>query len=130
MRSARPIVCMRSGVRVLGMDERRLPMWMRVGNVPFVLVIRLYRVTLSPFIGGQCRYEPTCSRYGLDAYRLYGPIRGTRLTLSRILRCHPFVKGGYDPVPIPEDGANGHEASDAQRKGPQDHESTPSRPTP
>ncbi|MCC5824422.1 MAG: membrane protein insertion efficiency factor YidD [Phycisphaerales bacterium] len=78
----------------------------RLGNIPFVLLIRLYRVTLSPFIGGQCRYEPTCSRYGLEAYRLYGPVRGSLLTLRRILRCHPFVKGGYDPVPLPDDPPN------------------------
>ena len=83
--------------------EHRLGLWARLGNAPFVLLIRVYRVTLSPFIGGQCRYEPTCSRYGLDAYRLYGPIRGTRMTLGRVLRCHPFTKGGYDPVPIPDD---------------------------
>jgi len=76
---------------------------MRAGNLPFVGLILLYRITLSPFVGGQCRFEPTCSRYGLDAYRLHGPIRGTRLTVGRILRCHPFSKGGYDPAPIPDD---------------------------
>lgn len=76
----------------------------RVCNAPFVLLIRLYRVTLSPFVGRQCRYEPTCSGYGLEAYRLHGPVRGSLLTLRRILRCHPFVKGGYDPVPLPEGG--------------------------
>lgn len=75
----------------------------RAGNVPFILLIRLYRVTLSPLIGDQCRYEPTCSRYGLEAYQLHGPVRGSLLTLRRILRCHPFVKGGYDPVPLPDD---------------------------
>lgn len=82
----------------------------RVGNLPFVLLIRLYRVTLSPLIGGQCRYEPTCSRYGLEAYRLHGPVRGSLLTLRRILRCHPFVKGGYDPVPLPDDPPEPHPA--------------------
>ncbi len=114
------------------MAERRLPMWMRVGNVPFVLLIRLYRVTLSPFIGGQCRYEPTCSLYGLDAYRLYGPIRGTRMTIGRILRCHPFVKGGYDPVPIPEvdDADTDQGGSIEARKGHREDESTPSSQTP
>lgn len=76
--------------------------WARAGNVPFVLLIRLYRVTLSPLIGNQCRYEPTCSRYGLEAYRLHGPVKGSSLTLRRILRCHPFTKGGYDPVPPPK----------------------------
>ncbi len=70
-------------------------------NLPFVGIILLYRATLSPFIGGQCRFHPTCSRYGLEAYRLHGPVRGSLLTLRRILRCHPFVKGGYDPVPLP-----------------------------
>ncbi|MEQ8317037.1 MAG: membrane protein insertion efficiency factor YidD [Phycisphaerales bacterium] len=61
--------------------------------------IRAYRVTLSPFVGGQCRFEPTCSRYALEAYHTHGPFKGTRLTLWRLARCHPFIKGGYDPVP-------------------------------
>ncbi|RMH26596.1 MAG: membrane protein insertion efficiency factor YidD [Planctomycetota bacterium] len=74
-------------------------------NLPFVGIILLYRATLSPFIGGHCRFHPTCSRYGLEAYRLHGPVRGSLLTLRRILRCHPFVKGGYDPVPLPTRGA-------------------------
>jgi uncharacterized protein len=76
----------------------------RLGNVPFVFLIRLYRLVLSPVIGGQCRFEPTCSVYGLEAYRLYGPIAGTRMTIGRICRCHPWNKGGFDPVKIP-DGA-------------------------
>ena len=72
----------------------------RAGNVPFVLIILLYRVTLSPFIGKQCRFEPTCSLFGLGSYRRFGPVRGTWLTICRICRCHPFNKGGYDPVPL------------------------------
>lgn len=67
---------------------------------PFIALIWIYRLTLSPLIGGQCRFEPTCSRYALDAYRRHGPLLGTRLTLRRILRCHPFHPGGYDPVPF------------------------------
>lgn len=62
-------------------------------------LIWLYRVTLSPFLGGQCRYQPTCSQYAIDAIREYGPWRGAWMGARRILRCHPFVKGGYDPVP-------------------------------
>ena len=114
------------------MGERRLPMWKRIGNLPFVLMIRLYRVTLSPIMGGQCRYEPTCSVYGLEAYRVYGPIRGTRLCVGRILRCHPFVKGGYDPVPIPDedDAVDALSGVSTARKGHREDESTPSRPTP
>lgn len=69
-------------------------------SFPFIALIWAYRITLSPFLGRHCRFEPTCSRYGLDAYREHGPIRGTWLTARRILRCHPFSKGGYDPVPI------------------------------
>lgn len=67
---------------------------------PFIALIWVYRATLSPLIGGHCRFEPTCSQFGLDAYRRYGAIKGTLLTARRILRCHPFSAGGYDPVPI------------------------------
>ena len=82
-------------------SRRELSVWAKVINAPFIAAILLYRATLSPFIGGQCRFEPTCSRYGLEAYRLHGPLRGTWLTASRVLRCNPFTKGGYDPVPWP-----------------------------
>jgi putative membrane protein insertion efficiency factor len=81
----------------------------RVSNVPFVLGILLYRVTLSPFIGRQCRFEPTCSVYGLTAFRRYGPARGLWLTVRRVGRCHPFHRGGYDPVPLPAGGRTGGE---------------------
>lgn len=70
---------------------------------PFIAVIRVYQWTLSPIVGRQCRYEPTCSHYGVRAFTLHGPVRGAWLTARRILRCHPFAKGGYDPVPIPDD---------------------------
>lgn len=72
----------------------------RALSLPFIGLILLYRVTLSPFLGGQCRFHPTCSIYALAAYRAYGPVRGTVLTVARLARCHPFTKGGYDPVPI------------------------------
>lgn len=88
----------------------------RVCSLPFVGLIWVYRFTLSPFIGGQCRYEPTCSRYGLEAYRYHGPIRGTVLTLRRIGRCHPLAKGGYDPVPIPESEKSSEPADGGELK--------------
>jgi len=92
----------RPGLAASSLVAARLPLWARLGNLPFVTLIRVYRVTLSPVLGGQCRFEPTCSLYALEAYRLWGPLRGTRLTVSRIARCNPFTRGGFEPVPIPE----------------------------
>lgn len=68
---------------------------------PLIAGVWAYRVTLSPILGGQCRYEPTCSRYALEALRLHGGPRGAWLTLRRLARCHPFTRGGYDPPPLP-----------------------------
>ena len=67
----------------------------------FVLLaaIRLYQLTLSPFIGQSCRFEPTCSRYMAGCIESQGPLRGVWLGLARIARCHPFHAGGYDPPP-------------------------------
>ena len=62
-------------------------------------VIEGYRLVLSPFLGGFCRYQPTCSAYGAEAIRCHGAARGGWLALRRIGRCHPFHRGGYDPVP-------------------------------
>jgi putative membrane protein insertion efficiency factor len=64
-----------------------------------LMPIRIYQITLSPFLGGHCRYEPTCSHYAIEAIKEHGPWRGGWMALKRLLRCHPFVKGGYDPVP-------------------------------
>jgi len=72
---------------------------------PLILFVRAYQVTLSPFLGGQCRYHPTCSAYAIQALKDYGPIKGSSLAIRRILRCHPFAKGGYDPVPAPKNNA-------------------------
>ena len=71
----------------------------KAGSNGLLLLIDLYRVTLAPLIGGFCRYEPSCSRYADEAVRRHGPRRGAKLALRRLLRCHPFHKGGYDPVP-------------------------------
>ena len=64
-----------------------------------ILLIRIYQVTLSPFIGRNCRYIPTCSNYGIEAIKKYGAIKGGWLTFKRILSCNPWGGSGYDPVP-------------------------------
>ena len=62
-------------------------------------VIKIYQYTLSPLTGANCRYYPTCSTYALEAVEKYGCLKGSVLAVKRILRCHPFHPGGYDPVP-------------------------------
>lgn len=71
-----------------------------------IALIRVYRYLLSPWIGGQCRFEPTCSVYAMQALELYGAWRGSWLAVRRLLRCHPFCPGGEDPVPGHEDNKN------------------------
>jgi putative membrane protein insertion efficiency factor len=69
---------------------------------PLIALVRLYQVTLSPFLGGFCRFQPTCSAYAIDALRQHGALRGSWLAARRLLRCHPFGGHGYDPVPRKE----------------------------
>ena len=65
-----------------------------------VFLIKTYQLTLSPrFSHGACRYTPTCSQYALEAVQIHGALKGSWLAFLRILRCNPFFKGGYDPVP-------------------------------
>ncbi|MEE0236387.1 MAG: membrane protein insertion efficiency factor YidD [Bacteroidales bacterium] len=66
---------------------------------PFIFLIRLYQVCISPLKQPCCRFTPTCSQYALQAFRKHGPIKGLYLTVRRILRCHPWGGSGYDPVP-------------------------------
>ena len=65
----------------------------------FILLIRLYQLALGRYLGGACRFQPTCSNYAIDAIRNCGAINGLALGAWRILRCNPFCKGGYDPAP-------------------------------
>ena len=62
-------------------------------------LVRLYQLTLSPFIGNQCRFHPTCSHYAMEALQRHGPWRGSWLAAKRLGRCQPFAEGGLDPVP-------------------------------
>jgi putative membrane protein insertion efficiency factor len=83
------------------MRSVRLLLWK--AGAPFRLLllgaIAVYRHTLSGWLGGQCRYSPTCSRYAEEAIRTHGAVKGTALAVHRVLRCNPFGRGGLDPVP-------------------------------
>lgn len=63
-----------------------------------IYIIRLYQKYISPLKGQTCRFYPTCSSYSIEAYQRYGFFKGTFLSIKRILRCHPFHPGGYDPL--------------------------------
>jgi len=65
-----------------------------------IFLVRGYQVTLSPMLGGACRFEPSCSNYMIEAITVHGAAKGMLLGFWRILRCHPFGKSGYDPVPL------------------------------
>jgi putative membrane protein insertion efficiency factor len=64
-----------------------------------ILAIRGYRYALSPWWGTQCRFEPTCSAYAMQALEAHGALRGTWLAMRRLSKCHPWHRGGFDPVP-------------------------------
>lgn len=85
------------------MTSVRRVMWDVGAPARMVLLaaIRLYRLTLSGWLGGQCRFSPTCSRYAEEAIRSLGATRGVFLATRRVLRCNPFGRGGLDPVPPP-----------------------------
>lgn len=72
---------------------RRLPRLVLIG------LVRGYQLTLSPVLGGACRYYPSCSAYAIEALEKHGALRGGWLAMTRIGRCHPFRPGGFDPVP-------------------------------
>lgn len=66
---------------------------------PFIFLIKLYQVLISPWLPSSCRFSPTCSEYGIEAFRKHGPIKGFYLTIKRVGRCHPWGGQGHDPVP-------------------------------
>ncbi|MEO6524666.1 MAG: membrane protein insertion efficiency factor YidD [Mucilaginibacter sp.] len=65
----------------------------------FIALIKIYQLILSPLLGAQCRYTPTCSQYGVEAIKKHGAFKGGWLTLKRIARCNPWGGHGHDPVP-------------------------------
>ncbi|UAA38798.1 membrane protein insertion efficiency factor YidD [Paraneptunicella aestuarii] len=66
----------------------------------FIFPIKLYQKLISPLLGSNCRFTPTCSQYAIEAIKLHGIVKGTWLSIKRILKCHPLHDGGHDPVPL------------------------------
>ena len=79
------------------------------GKWILLLLVRIYQVFLSPFFGGACKFYPSCSRYGYEAIAKHGAWRGSVLAVKRLVRCRPFTKGGFDPVPDVVDEADERE---------------------
>jgi uncharacterized protein len=73
-----------------------------IGARVLLFLLRGYMIFLSPFFGGACKFQPSCSNYAYEAIALHGPRHGTLLAMKRLLRCRPFTVGGFDPVPEPE----------------------------
>lgn len=74
----------------------------------FVALVRAYQILLSPLLGANCRFHPTCSAYSIEAFRVHGAWRGLALSVKRISKCHPWGESGYDPVP-PKDPPSQHQ---------------------
>lgn len=87
--NAKPIPLLHAAVSYLNRGLSLVLQWL----------VRLYQLTLSPFIGNQCRFHPTCSHYAMEALQRHGPWRGSWLAATRLGRCHPLAAGGVDPVP-------------------------------
>ncbi len=68
----------------------------------FIAIIRWYQRCISAYTPRSCRFEPTCSNYAIEAIRMHGAFKGFFMSLWRILRCNPFCRGGFDPVPMPK----------------------------
>ena len=72
----------------------------KILSFPFIMLIRFYQLAISPWLGkSKCRYTPTCSQYGLEAFKKYGPFKGLWLTTKRVISCNPWGGHGFDPVP-------------------------------
>ena len=93
--------CLVNGSGTVELVVREDPQTARPGLAaqPLVLLVRFYRAWISPVLPPSCRFEPSCSTYALEALTVHGALRGTWLTLRRLLRCGPWHPGGWDPVP-------------------------------
>jgi putative membrane protein insertion efficiency factor len=85
---------------LIDLDIKQIIMQLlKILAVPFILLIKVYQLFISPLFPSSCRYTPTCSHYTVEALKKYGVIKGSWLGIKRISRCHPWGGSGYDPVP-------------------------------
>ena len=71
----------------------------KIITFPLILLIRGYQLIISPLLGSNCRFIPTCSEYAMESLKVYGILKGIFLTIKRIGKCHPWGSNGYDPIP-------------------------------
>lgn len=71
----------------------------KILSTPFIILIRIYQLVISPWLGSKCRFTPTCSEYSLQAFKKFSPIKAFMLSFNRIRKCHPWGSSGYDPLP-------------------------------
>jgi putative membrane protein insertion efficiency factor len=79
--------------------KRNYKIFLSIITFPFIVLIKIYQILISPLFPSSCRYTPTCSHYTLEALKKYGLFKGGWLGIKRISRCHPWGGSGYDPVP-------------------------------
>jgi len=79
--------------------------------------LRFYKKFISPLLPPRCRFAPTCSVYAMEAIEIHGALRGSYYAVRRLLKCHPFHPGGYDPVPPPRPGRGGSRGGRAEQAG-------------
>jgi uncharacterized protein len=81
-----------------------------------LLLLRVYKLAISPFLGSNCRFYPSCSEYAFEAIQRYGAWKGGYLAAHRLCRCHPFSQGGVDPVPMPHSPNEQHSSATRQQR--------------
>ncbi|MBL0684785.1 membrane protein insertion efficiency factor YidD [Aquimarina mytili] len=79
---------------------------------PFIGLVRLYQILISPLTPATCRYQPTCSHYTIEALQKHGLLKGGKLSIKRIFSCHPWGGSGYDPVPEVKDLSKKNESAE------------------
>jgi len=89
----------RQNTRTMKVQPKRKLSFGYIFSMPFILLIKVYQYTISPLLGPVCRYTPSCSVYSVEALKKYGPLKGSWLSIKRIISCNPWGGHGHDPVP-------------------------------